>query len=208
MKTKLLILSFVILSIFGKSQYYNDNTIRIELTENQRYTYEAELNRLRANSYKKETADLIKNWSDKFTTELRRLNDFYKDKPINLERYKNEISRLQNYNIEILDLLGLLESNDLTQEKMKYTIEKAFSELNYSSKNGELKSISDDFSDKHIESLLINESDNVLEILINKNTGYTPQELKEHYAKSSKTKSYRDFLIQFCTQILKHNQSK
>ncbi|NML55849.1 hypothetical protein [Chryseobacterium cheonjiense] len=119
--------------VFFLSGLYSSqsNTITVKIDDSQRYIYETTLNRLRADSYKREVADAIKSHADRYFTELEKIADYFKDiDDIQKPTLQNELEKLKVYGYNILNLLQELDRNQLTGTKLKYTVEKAFSELN------------------------------------------------------------------------------
>ena len=90
---------------------------------------------------------------------------------MNSKEVESEFNRLKYYGEEILNLLPLLNSNELTANKMEYTMKKAVDEFNYSAgnDNGNLRKLVkkntlirelNNLSDEELRGFVINKSIN------------------------------------------------
>lgn len=136
---KLIFSSSLLISSFFYSQ---SNRIIVEIDNSQKYIYETTLNKLRADSYKREIADAIKIQADNYFKELQKIADFfapidYQHKPM----LNNEIDKLKVYGEDILKLLKDLENDRLTGVRMKYVMEKGKYELEHISEKQEFKEL-------------------------------------------------------------------
>lgn len=172
----ILILGLTLLSHSIKSQI-TEHKLTVEIDNSSQYRYDAAYNNAVANQYNKEIAENIKNSADRYFTTLRLAADFINDKKINSKEIENEIDRLKVFGQDILDLLPLLNNDELTANKVGYTLEKAKGELEYSitNKNGRLSRI----IKKNIMTQQFNMmTDDLLISSINHETGKSKESIK------------------------------
>ncbi len=171
---KILLLLFVAPNIFYSQLY--DYKIKVEIDNSAKYRYEEAYYKASADRYNKEIADGLRNKADQYFVNLQRFVDFMNDKNLNSKEVESEFNRLKYYGEEILDLITLLNNNDLTANKMEYTIKKAVDEFNYSTSNdnGNLRRLVkkntlirelSNLSDEELQRFIINSSSETKESL-------------------------------------------
>lgn len=169
---KLHLLLFIIPNLLF-SQLYD---YKIKVDNSAKYRYETEYYKASADRYNKEIADGLKNKADEYFVNLQRFADFINDKNLNSKEVESEFNRLKYYGEEILNLLPLLNSNELTANKMEYTMKKAVDEFNYSAgnDNGNLRKLVkkntlirelNNLSDEELRGFVINKSSETKETL-------------------------------------------
>lgn len=187
-----------ILAFLSISSFYGQNkNIVIEIDNSQKLIYESTLSKLRANSYKKENADMIKNHADAYFSNLQRVSDAYAD-IVNEKKsdLRNEIDRLMVFGENILKLLSLLQNDNLTGSNLKYTIDKANSEIQYSVTSGNLKKLIPFVALKQIRrDVFPTANDETLLIMLEKISGWSEEEIFSMHFKVENKISFRDFLI-------------
>ena len=156
----------------------NDYKIKVEIDNSAKYRYEEAYYKASADYQNKEIADGLKNKADEYFVNLQRFADFINDKNLNSKEVESEFNRLKYYGEEILNLLPLLNSNELTANKMEYTMKKAVDEFNYSAgnDNGNLRKLVkkntlirelNNLSDEELQSFVINKSSETKDSLSN-----------------------------------------
>lgn len=181
-----------------------ENRIVIEIDNTQKNIYDATLNKLRTDYYKRENADMIKNHADKYFTNLQRVADSFsniaEEKRTDLH---DEIERLKIYGINILNLLPILQKDELTPSNLKYTIDKANDELKYSVEQGQIKKLMPFIALSKIrQEVFPTASDEVLLIMLEKLTGWSEEQIFSMHFKVENEISFRDFLIKSYEQEL------
>lgn len=174
------------------------NRLIIEVDHSQKYLYESTYSSLKADFYKREAADKVKNHADKYFTELQRMSDQLTNYGIQPDEMTAEFNRLKNYGNNILNLLVLMQSDNTTGENLKYTIEKAWDELNYSIENGELKKLTSKAGaiagfQKYSDTEILN--------TIKKFSGQDSEDLKKEYVSQTKFFTFRTFIIDRVYQL-------
>ena len=139
---KKIFLLFLVSPVILYAQLY-DYKIKVEIDNSAKYRYEEAYYKASIENSNKEIADRIKGFADKYFTELRRNADFMSEQGLNSAEVESEFNRLKYYGEEILKLLPLITTNEVTGSKMAYTVEKAYEELNYSigNSNGNLRKL-------------------------------------------------------------------
>lgn len=131
---KKIFLLFLVSPVILYAQLY-DYKIKVEIDNSAKYRYEEAYYKASADYQNKEIADGLKNKADEYFVNLQRFADFMNDKKLNSKEVEDEFKRLKYFGEDILNLITLLNSNDLTANKMEYTIKKAVDEFNYSTGN-------------------------------------------------------------------------
>lgn len=171
---KMLLLLFIVPNLFYSQLY--DYKIKVEIDNSAKYRYEEAYYKASIESSNREIADRIKGFADKYFTELRRNADFMSEQRLNSAEVEAEFERLKYYGEEMLRLLPLISTDEVTGSKMVYTIEKAYEELNYSigNSNGNLNKLLkkntlirelNSLSDDELQSFIINRSSETKESL-------------------------------------------
>lgn len=192
-----LFLFFILCSGFFANAQYETNRVIITIDNSQKYVYEATLNRLRADSYKREVADGIRNHADRYFTELQKLVDYFngiedKHKPL----LKTEIDKLTVYGNDILDLLNDLEKNELTATKLKYTVEKAYSQLGSVSEKESFKELATYKALSDIKKdVLSDTTDKVLLIMVQELSGIDKDIILKEYDLNYSSVPFRQYLM-------------
>ena len=139
---KKILLIFLVSPVILYAQLY-DYKIKVEIDNSAKYRYEEAYSKASIESSNREIADRIRGFADKYFTELRRNADYMSDQRLNSAEVEAEFNRLKYYGEEMLKLLPLISTDELTGSKMVYTIEKAYEELNYSigNSNGNLRKL-------------------------------------------------------------------
>ena len=114
------------------------------------------------------------------------------DKKLNSKEVEDEFKRLKYFGEDILNLLPLLNSSELTANKMEYTMKKAIDEFNYSTgnDNGNLRKL---LKKNTLIRELNNLSDEELQSFVIRKSSETEVSLKNYCAKQNK--NYRSCLI-------------
>lgn len=174
---KTILLLFLVSPVIFYAQLY-DYKIKVELDNSAKYRYEEAYYKASIESSNREIADRIKGFADKYFTELRRSADYMSEQKLNSAEVEAEFNRLKYYGEEILNLLPLISSDEITGSKMVNTVEKAYDELNYSmgndsgnlrklvKKNMYIRELSN-LSDEELQGFIINKSSETTESLNN-----------------------------------------
>ena len=174
---KKILLLFLVSPVIFYAQLY-DYKIKVELDNSAKYRYEEAYYKASIESSNREIADRIKGFADKYFTELRRSADYMSEQKLNSAEVEAEFNRLKYYGEEILNLLPLISSDEITGSKMVNTVEKAYDELNYSmgndsgnlrklvKKNMYIRELSN-LSDEELQGFIINKSSETTESLNN-----------------------------------------
>jgi len=136
---KLIFSSSLLISSLFCSQ---SNRLIVEIDNSQKYIYENTLNKLRADSYKREIAEGIKIHAENYFKELQKIADYFE--PIDYQHkpmLNNEIEKLKVYGEDILKLLKDLDQDRLTGVRMKYVIAKGKYELEHLSDRQEFREL-------------------------------------------------------------------
>lgn len=186
--------------IFFVSGLYSSqsNTITVKIDDSQRYIYETTLNRLRADSYKREVADGIKSHADRYFTEVEKIEDYFSSIDVKYKPLLNhEIENLKIYGYDILNLLKDLEKNQLTGTKLKYTVEKAFSELNSLPQKHSFEELNMYKALTDIKrDVLATATDNVLLIMVQEISGIDKKQFLDLHKSSFTHLTQREFLLE------------
>lgn len=172
---KKIFLLFLVSPVILYAQLY-DYKIKVEIDNSAKYRYEEAYYKASIDSSNREIADRIRGFADKYFTELRRNADYMSDQRLNSAEVEAEFNRLKYYGEEMLKLLPLISTDEVTGSKMVYTIEKAFEELNYSigNSNGNLRKLLkkntlirelNNLSDEELQGFVINKSSETKETL-------------------------------------------
>lgn len=194
---KKIFLLFLVSPVILYAQLY-DYKIKVEIDNSAKYRYEEAYYKASIENSNKEIADRIKGFADKYFTELRRNADFMSEQGLNSAEVEAEFNRLKYYGEEMLKLLPLISTDELTGSKMVYTIEKAYEELNYSigNSNGNLRKLLKKNSKIRDLNLL---SEDVLQNYIISRSKETQDSLKNLC--SNQNRSYKACLISIITTI-------
>ena len=186
--------SLLISSLF----YSQSNRIIVEIDNSQKYIYETTLNKLLADSYKREIADGIRTHADRYFSDLQKIADYFepiedKNKPL----LKYEIERLKVYGYDIINLLRDLEKDQLTGTKLKYTVEKSFKELNSLAEKQTFKELNiyKALADVKRE-VLSDVTDNVFLIMVQEISGVNKDDLLKLHSSSFTHLTLREFLME------------
>ena len=192
---------FLLVSILFSQLKSQEYKVKVEIDNSQRYVYESTYYKLKAEQYNQEIADGIKNYADKYFTNLQRAVDikFNNAKNINYNRLNIEIERLKKYGTNILDLLYKLQNDELTASNMEYTIAKAFDELNYSNQYGELYKIQIEMQNntltKMVDEMFESQSEESLLKYIQSKNGKSRTILWEEFLKYPEDIRFQKFLV-------------
>ena len=215
MKTKI----FFLMLIFSNFFCSQTITYKIEFDNSQYFAYMSKYYELKNQNLKKENAEHIKHYGEKYTNEVDKALNFFNENSefmslIDRRDLKIEIGRLQNFGLAIYDLLILLEKDELTVAKSKYTIEGAFEELSNSINYGKLFELNKKVAIMHaIEVITKNDSNEQIEQIIKNTSGLTADNLKDTYYNIGENKlielnlTYRDFIKEVLKGIL-YDQKK
>lgn len=178
--------------------YSQSNKIVVEIDDSRRYIYESTLNKLRADSYKREVADGIKIHADRYFTELQKIADFFNGID---EKHKqalnNEIDKMKVYGFDIINLLKDYEKDQMTGVKMKYVLEKASYELSHISEKQEFKDliIYKALSDVKRD-VLANTTDEILFVMVQDVSGIGGVDLLKMHKSDFTHLTLREFLLE------------
>lgn len=194
---KKILLIFLVSPVILYAQLY-DYKIKVEIDNSAKYRYEEAYYKASADYQNKEIADGLKNKADEYFVNLQRFADFMNDKKLNSKEVEDEFKRLKYFGEDILNLLPLLNSNELTANKMEYTIKKAIDEFNYSAgnDNGNLRKL---VKKNTLIRELNNLSDEELQSFVISKSSETKETLSAHCNKT--TVSYKNCLINLLIEM-------
>lgn len=198
---------FTILLIASSHFFFSQEVkYRIEFDNSQYYSFMSKYYELQNQNYKKENAEHIKHYAEKYVAEVDKALSYFNKKNdflgiLDREDLILEIDRLKNYGVTIYNLLNLLEKDELTVAKTKYTIEGAFEELNNSVNSGKLSELNKKVSIMEaIELSTQSDTTEQIEQITKNASGLTSEYLKSLYQNigdetiNKINLTYRDFL--------------
>ncbi|SFI14694.1 hypothetical protein [Halpernia frigidisoli] len=135
---KYLLIVVVFVGVFANAQ---SNKIVVEIDRSNQYLYESTYNRIKADQYKKQSADKLKNFADRYFENLETIATNLLKSGADYNAVNIEVKRLKLFGDEIIKLAPYLESDQLTVEQVEYTVKRANQELNHSYQVGVLKQL-------------------------------------------------------------------
>lgn len=134
MKKYLLLILLPFFFIKISSQTYN-YTVTVQIDNSLQYAYDAAYYKAVGDSYKRSNAQHNKEAADNYFKSLQAIAVMFNENNWYDADIENELLRLKKYGISILDLMPLINNDTLTPEKVRYTLQTAKDELNYSIEN-------------------------------------------------------------------------
>ena len=183
--------------LFSSFMYSQSNRIIVEIDNSQKYIYESALNKLQADSYKREVLDGIKIQADNYFKELQSVADYYESVDQS-HKYllKNEIDRLKVYGYDILNLLTDLKEDKLTSTKMKHVLLSAQSQLQNIPNQQVFKELTIYKAISNFKTdIYPTSTDKMLFIMLQRESGMSENQIIDMH-KNNSNKPLRDFLIE------------
>lgn len=195
---KPILTSIMLFAVMHVSAQRPDYIIRVEIDNSTKYAYDIAYSKAKSDYYRKETADIIKMHADNFFTTLNRNVDYLNEQKLNSDEMRSEIMRLKYLGEDIMLLLPMMDSGELTGTKIKHTIEKANSELDYSMNNRNGNAVKIMYKNIILQQFG-NDSDDVLVAAIKMETGESTESILNY----CKDKVLHDCLLMRLVEVKK-----